>query len=395
VQLSPEFRLAAACCRWPASARRGEAVRAAASEPGLHWTHFLAVVRRHRVEGLVHDGLGRAGVVAPPPVAEALRKAATSIAAENLRYAGEAGKLARALEDSGVAHLFLKGLTLNILAYGTLAIKKSADLDIVVEPGGLEGAIDAVEALGYACVSPFPGATRPQILAFAARAKDTLWLRGSLAIEIHHGFVDSPLMLPEVTVRSPRQVVPVAPGVELPTLAKDELFAYLCVHGATHAWSRLKWIADVGALLAGESPEEIGRLHRRAVEMGAGRATAQALRLAADLFGLPIGEKLERELKGDRTIAYLVRTAKAAMVQGGGVAELDDLVLGTAAIHLSHFRLMPGWRYKRAELRRKLATVAAPGESGAFLAPLLAGPRWLWRRLKRRGALASARTREG
>jgi hypothetical protein len=373
VQLSPEFRLAAACCRWPASARRGEAVRAGASEAGLDWAHFLAVVRRHRVEGLVHDGLARAGVVAPAAVAEALREAATSIAAENLRYVAEAGKLARALDEAGIEHLFLKGLTVNILAYGTLAIKKSADLDIVVEPGALERSIDAVEGLGYAGVNPWPGATRAEILGFAARAKDTLWLRGGLAIEIHHGFVDSPLMLPGLSVGSPRQIVAVAPGVALPTLAKDELFAYLCVHGATHAWSRLKWIADVSALLAAESPREIDRLHRRAVELGAGRATAQALLLAAELFGLPIGEALERELRRDRAVRYLVRTAKAAMVQGGGVAELDELALGTAAIHFSHFRLMPGWRYKRSELSRKLA-----GEGGA----LLGGPRWLWRRLK-------------
>ena len=36
------------------------------------------------------------------------------------------------------------------------------------------------------------------------------------------------------------------------TLGADDLFAYLCAHGAYHAWFRLKWLADIGALLAAE-----------------------------------------------------------------------------------------------------------------------------------------------
>jgi hypothetical protein len=371
----PEFDLAAACCRWPPSPERDEAVRRAADAVS-DWPRFLQVVRRHRIEGLAHDGLARAGVAPAAAVADELREAATAIAAENLRYAAEARRLSRALEEAGIVVLFLKGLTLNILAYNTLGIKKSADLDLVVEPASLERAIDLMEALDYACVTPALGASREEILAFAARAKDIMWVRGGLAVEIHHGFVDSPLMLPGISVASPRQMVRIAPGVDLPTLAKDELFAYLCVHGATHAWSRLKWIADVAALLAGESEAEIARLHRRAVEMGAGRATAQALLLSAELFALPLGAGLRRELESDRAVRYLARAAVTTMLQGDAVTELDDLAFGTAAIHFSHFRLMPGWRYKAAELRRKLGTIEGEGA----MAPWLAAPRWLLRR---------------
>jgi hypothetical protein len=43
-----------------------------------------------------------------------------------------------------------------------------------------------------------------------------------------------------------------APGVAVPTLATDALFAYICGHGAAHLWARLRWRADVAALLARE-----------------------------------------------------------------------------------------------------------------------------------------------
>ena len=52
----PEFQLAAACAMWPPSDRRTEAIRARVTGP-LDWHLFMRVVRRHRVVGLVHDGL--------------------------------------------------------------------------------------------------------------------------------------------------------------------------------------------------------------------------------------------------------------------------------------------------------------------------------------------------
>lgn len=355
-----EFRLAAACCRWPPSPARDEAVRAAAAAE-IDWSRFEAVVARHRIEGLVHDGLARAGIAPPPPLAEALRKAATSIAAENLRYAAEAARLSVRLHEAGVAHLFLKGLVLNALAYGTLAVKRSADLDVAVEPGDAPSAAAAMAAAGFRR-APSPD-----------EAKDELWLKDGLAVELHRALVDSPLMLPSLSVRAPGRTVEVAPGISLPTLRSEEMFAYLAVHGATHAWSRLKWLADLAALLNDCGPDDIAALHRRAVELGAGRAPAQALLLCADLLALDLGP-LERELRADRIARWLERVALRAMLRGGGSTELDSLTFGTAAIHLSHLALMPGWRFKRAELRRKLASHGGH--------PLLAPPRWVWRRFR-------------
>jgi len=73
-----------------------------------------------------------------------------------------------------------------------------------------------------------------------------------------------------------------------------------------------------------------------------------------------------------------------AMV-GAGDRELDDLMLGTAAIHLSHLRLKKGLGFKLHEIRRKLRS-SEHGEAhgpAKLLARLLAAPRWLARRARR------------
>src|SRR4051794_38412557 len=107
--------LMAACCRWPPSAARGEAIRAAAEAP-IDWDGFGRLVVRHRVEGIVHDGLRRAGVAPPAELAASLAAEASDIARRNLAFAAECLALDRMLAEAGADRLFIKGATLSILA---------------------------------------------------------------------------------------------------------------------------------------------------------------------------------------------------------------------------------------------------------------------------------------
>ena len=130
---------------------------------------------RHRVEGLVHDGLKRAGVVPPEALGASLAAEAGDIARRNLGFAAECKALAAMLDEAGADHLFIKGATLNILAYGTLALKKACDIDLLVDPDAYERAVELVEARGYRCVIPGPDPSRADILDWAKSHKHTIW----------------------------------------------------------------------------------------------------------------------------------------------------------------------------------------------------------------------------
>ena len=52
------------------------------------------------------------------------------------------------------------------------------------------------------------------------------------------------------------RVVPLAGTRGLRTLGEEDLFAYLCMHGALHWWHRLKWLADINALLGAQNDVE-------------------------------------------------------------------------------------------------------------------------------------------
>ncbi len=73
---SAEFRLVAACCIWPPSPRRDDAIAAAASA-GIAWAKVLEIAQRQRVEGLVADGLRRSRGAATTSIKSALESRAS------------------------------------------------------------------------------------------------------------------------------------------------------------------------------------------------------------------------------------------------------------------------------------------------------------------------------
>ncbi|HEX8240750.1 MAG TPA: nucleotidyltransferase family protein [Allosphingosinicella sp.] len=377
MNLPREFELVAACCRWPPSPARDKAVLAAAAR--ADWALVARIAERHRVEGLVWNALRQSGAPVPAEAGERLRSAADRIARQNLALTAESLRLSALLERARVRHLFVKGVSLGALAYGSIGLKMGWDIDLLVPIEALDSAAEALEGAGYRLLLPKGPRGRERLGLWHRHWKESVWSagRGERIVELHTRLNDNPMLLPGVGPDSSSRPVEVAKGRILATLGSDELFAYLCTHGASSAWFRLKWIADVGALLGACTPEEIERLYRRSQELGAGRAAAQALLLCERLLATPVSPALAAELRSDRINRWLAAIAMRKLAGRTLTAELDEKLLGTGTIHLMQFALLPGLKFKYAELRRQLVNpadriaVPLPGPLG-FLYPLVA-----------------------
>ena len=384
-RLSPEFALAAACCR-PAGEPRDAAVRAAAGE--VAWPRFARVAARHRIEGLVHAALACAGVTPDAPVAEALRREAGMIALAGLEMAAETGRLQGLFDRAGIDNLVLKGATLDILAWGRIGLKRSWDIDLLVTAADAARARALMEREGYVLESPADGAPGA-FEAWIALSKEAVFRHPGRAhvVELHWRPADVATLLAGLSAHSPTQDAPLSPTLALRTFADDALFAYLCVHGTSHAWSRLKWLADLGALLARRGDRERERLYRRAADLGGGRCPAAALLLCEYLLGLPLPEGCAAEIRADRRADRLVAIALDAMTGGGG-AEIATRPLAAERILLSHFLFADGWRFRLAEWRRQWISVddrmrLRLPRGLSFVYELLRGPLFVNRRLRR------------
>jgi len=175
-----------------------------------------------------------------------------------------------------------------------------------------------------------------------------------LHVELHTRLADNRRLIPAIGIESPRRQVEIAAGIALPTLAPDELFAYLCVHGASSLWFRLKWISDLAGLIDGLSAAEIDQLYARSQELGAGRAAGQALLLADRLFDSLRHSRLRDRLMTDAAVR---RLAEAAFRQVAGRAEPREPTarpFGTWRIHWTQLLLLPGASFTLGEAARQL-----------------------------------------
>jgi len=155
--------------------------------------------------------------------------------------------------------------------------------------------------------------------------------------------------------------------------------------GAMHGWSRLKWLADLAALLAAESSDSVEHLYRRSRALGVGLCSAQALLLCEQLLSVPIPLALLDELRRSRRATWLVRIAIKTMIGGGG-RELEARPFASTRILLAQFVLCGTLPNAIAQLRYRALSVHdhvhTPLPRGLrFLYPVLRAPLWLWRRL--------------
>ena len=388
--VNKEFALAAACSIWPPSDRRNAAIEEA-TRSGLDWERFVRVATRQRVIGLVHDGLMRAHVTVPESIAKAIGNAARLQTQTNLQFAGELIRLHRAFEKQGLPVTYFKGIPTAIDIYGDIGIRHTKDLDLLVSPEQIADASAVLEATGYNRFSPPTSVEGARLRTLIQTGKDFVFVHKdnpTLEVELHWRLFNNKEFVETLPRHAEFKQYPSLDGITLRTFVGDVLFTYLCAHGAVFAWARLKWLADIGALLA-KDPTQTERLYRVASALGAGRAAAQAILLCKHLLGTDLSENLVSELEGDTAVRRLFGLAMTAMTSGGAETEPYDLKDGLRPMTLSPWLLGRSRRFLLGEINshwigwNDVIDVPLPGGL-QFLYPVLRVPIWLWRMTRSR-----------
>lgn len=340
IRLSPEIELALCCCRWPATPKRDELVRQAASRVS-NWPQFEAVVQRNRITPLVNHALRRAGIDLPDPLHATLTRRADLKARRALAMARETIRLQRAFDEEGVSSLILKGSPLAILAYGDLGMKEARDIDLLVDVSDLSRVMPILSARGYTL--EVPGLQPDQLMRYAAHASEVQFQDEAreLTVDLHWRLVDNERWMRGGDATGPAQEVVVA-GSAVRTLADEEMFAFLCVHGSSHSWSRLKWLADLHAFVQRRTAVEITHLFLAAANLGAGRSASVALLLCHRLFGLDVSEQLYPMLDRGRISRMLQHNAIAGLAYGAGAVEHNPYSAPWLRMRLGHLFVAGG-----------------------------------------------------
>jgi Uncharacterised nucleotidyltransferase len=395
---SPDFLLALAFCHWPPCAERVAAIRNAARYIS-DWNRLPSIVRRHKLIGLATHGVRSAGIALPSNVVDEMAARTGRYSSHRRTLVAETVHLQNLFAARAIPVIVLKGVALEQLAYTGLAAKQTSDIDLLVLPEHADEAWRIIERQGYALSLPakqLNGLQRQALISYG-REVEFVHPQTRMRLELQWRAADNPLLLKGITAHSPTQSVALSETVTLRTLSSDDLFAYLCVHGAHHSWALLKWLADLNAFIV-STAADVEHLYRHAQKIGAGLCAGQGLLLCQRLLGLKLPTALADELQTNKRHQKLVALAMRAMTAPSTGSDRDPGIRGVLRELRNRFLLGQGLRFYLAECRLALVgsadIVRLPLPRPLhFVYPLVRLPMWLWRRLK--VAWAPARLRAG
>lgn len=329
--LGPEFRFLLAATRWPHDPGAIAEIRAAAgavTDSG----RLLALTRRHHVTGLVARALGHCRDFAGTPLHRTLALEALGLAEEQFRQLVQTRAAVGALQARDIPVAVIKGPPVALAIYGEAGVRRSVDIDLLIDRADLDRAGAVLERSGYERSEPPRDAPPRQVRASLRHGKD--WgfdhFGSDTGIELHWRLFQNPRLMGDVSVRDAVERR-AAPGMVLPVLPLPLAALHLVVHGAEHAWSRLKWLADLAALIRSRGDD--GALLRDAAAHGLSRPVSAALMLAHALYETPLPDGLARDWRTRRLFAV----ACASLIGRQDGTELEDCAGGATAKNLSHY----------------------------------------------------------
>ncbi|MCL4845833.1 MAG: nucleotidyltransferase family protein [Acidobacteria bacterium] len=341
------------------------------------WAPVLRLAAVHGVMPLTASTLLQwAGDVLPPPVAVDLRDRVRDNARRMLGLSAELRRIRDAFDRSGLRVLAFKGPTLAMLAYGNVALRRSRDLDLLVEPGSLPRAHDLVADLGYGIADPLTSLAGADLRQYLRSSHQAEYVNTALAMRIDVQTALAPPFLPSPDFDQlwDRRTLVALPGGAVDAIGPADLLPALCQHGLRHGWERFQWVVDV-ALLAARSPITTGA-ERLENGWAASRAVALGLSLAEETTGIDGGRTATRVV-ADAGVRRLTRIAARALFEDATVRQRA----------WTNFRLQYGaqehWRAKARYLRALAETRSnadwAASPSAASSSSLVSALQRTWR----------------
>lgn len=346
----------------------------------LDWKLFVKLVMHHRVYPLVYLKLrGLSTALIPANVMETLQYQYNNNTIKMLHLSREMNHICKALTNSGIRTLLLKGPVLAIQLYGNLAHRTSKDLDILVHADDVEKAEAILVQLGYESKDE-------HILNNWKKKSHHLSFEhtGHYAqVEIHwrlNPHFSASYSFDQLWERKNDVILS---NQTFHYLGNEDLIYYLADHGARHGWFRLRWLMDIERLLPKISS---GNMKIHFDRYGGQQYVGQAFILLSNLFSTTIPHDLELLTISSKSH----RLAEMALYYIKRIVKLNPVPEKSVALHYNRYliSLMSG-KQKFAYVLNKLS----PSSRDALVLPLpkslhflylpLRPFLWFFRRMKR------------
>ena len=246
------------------------------------WHALVESAARDGVLGLLRREVTRLEIRVPEEARRAMERLHASEALWQANAVRALDAALDALESARIRAAVLKGPALVERLYPEPSLRCSSDLDILVAEADTDGAVAALEPLGYA-VETGPSAR------YARRHLHHVQLLGHRppVIELHfrayEGFGVRMAAEKFLERARPHRT---AGGARCLVLAPEDELLYLAVHAAGHCFDRLLWLHDLKLLIAAEPAMDWSAVEARARAMGVMTAFALACEMLRRRLGV-------------------------------------------------------------------------------------------------------------
>ena len=272
------------------------------------WSRVFILAGEHGVLGHLAKRLCELGEnLVPVEIRKELLESHRAQVFATLGMTAELFRLLELFAVQDIPALVVKGPVLAMQAYGDPTMRSYGDLDLLVRQRDIRRATESLEATGHQAAVPLSAIDAQRIPGQYLFANSDR----NLLVELHNDFTLRyfPRRLP-LDKLFERHILVGLDGHEAPTLAVEDHLVYICVHGATHFWGRLSWIADVAALVTRQADVDWQKAMNTAKEMGAERMLHTGLRLASDLLQARLPDKVLKIVQNDTGAAKLAAHAQ-------------------------------------------------------------------------------------
>jgi Uncharacterised nucleotidyltransferase len=253
------------------------------------WKYFSDLANSHGIGAMVYHNLEKPGLLqhVPAGVAETLRNIMILSLTRNTYHVSEIKKVLNVLNNAGIKTVLLKGLALEIMAYGNKGLRQMTDVDILISRADCIKARKLLLANGFSSL-PLKSALHNLIITYTGKHLPSL-IKNEFSIDIHHElFGEKKRVLTRMLFENSYEteldgIKTYIPGAQL-------FFLYLIKHLNYHELnneSQLRLYADLVVLLEKFSREIITEeLILLAEQAGISEALACKLELLRIFWGV-------------------------------------------------------------------------------------------------------------
>lgn len=309
---------------------------------GVDWESVFEAAARHGVSAMVGRSLRHAEL--PSPLRERLRLVEFAVAQRGLHLTGILHELTKELAAAGLRVIAYKGPVLSQQLYGDPAVREAVDLDLLLSPGDVRGAMAVLTRRGFTPLRPYPASTLPQLIRYRAeygmvKGDDLIELQWRLAPMYFSAAFDFE------AAWNRRRTVNIG-GMQVATFSAEDNLLALCVHGTKHHWQQLKWVLDIDFLIRNESGLDWQAAEADAAASGIRTILLTSLATSRLLLGTPLPPTLQDAIGRNRM---------ASMAASAFVGALDG---SPSVSELEHHRTMLRLRERARDRWRYLAHLA-------------------------------------